>query len=309
MINNHCSEHSHLRLFTAQKERLFAIAYQMLGTFHEAEDVLQEVYIQWQSMNLERVDLPEAMLTTLTIRRATDMFRKASRQREVYIGPWLPGPWIEQSADPSSHSNEPDLQVQLADSLSIGFMIMLERLTASERAVYILRSGFDMSYREIAESLAVTEVNCRQIYSRAKSRLKASSKEAQNTDNHESLLQKFIHAIETEDVSGFARELAKDVILYSDGGGKVNSALRPIYNREKVTRLLRGLAKKWRRIGPKFRMLSVNARPGLLWMDSEDVRTVVSLESRRGKVEAIYLIRNPDKISHIKNRLQQPLDN
>ncbi len=293
----------HLALFEQQRQYLFAIAYRMLGTYHEAEDVLQDVFLQWQNLDLADIVSPAAMLKTLTVRRSTDLLRKASRQREEYIGPWLPGPLLtSHESETVCSRNTPEYHKELADSLSLGFMMLLEKLNPAERAVYILRSGFDLSYTEIARDLQLSEANCRQLFSRARKRLHLNPDGAETesqTENHQILLQKFVHAIEVGDIGSFAKELAEEVVLYSDGGGKAIAALRPIYGKDKVARLIDGLAKKWQTIGPQFKMASINGQAGLLWLAGDSLQTVVTIDTGKNGIHQIFLMRNPDKIAHL----------
>lgn len=294
MNNNDFSKH--LSIFSEHQTVLLGLAYRILGTHHEAEDTLQEVFLQWQSMPLGNIDSPLAMLKTLTVRRATDTLRKVSRQRERYIGPWVPGPtFIE-----DEHSEDsPEKKQELADSLSIGFMMLLEQLSPSERAVYILRTGFDYSYQEIAGDINLNEEHCRQLYSRAKKKLHAGKKlNDLNKEEHKRLLSAFQKAIETQNINEFKTALADDVVLYSDGGGKAISALRPILGKEKVARLIGGLAKKWQKKQAQFSSTNINGMPGLLWRDGNALQTVVSLSIGPTGITNVYLMRNPIKIKH-----------
>lgn len=303
MNNPPANQVRHLALFEQQRQYLFAIAYRMLGTYHEAEDVLQDVFLEWQNLDLADIVSPSAMLKTLTVRRSTDLLRKASRQREEYVGPWLPGPLLtSHESETVSTRNTPDYHKELADSLSLGFMMLLEKLNPAERAVYILRSGFDLTYSEIARDLQLSEPNCRQLFSRARKRLHLSPDKMATktqTDDHQHLLKKFVHAIEVGDIASFSKELAEDVVLYSDGGGKAIAALRPIYGKDKVTRLIIGLAKKWQAIGPRFKMASINGQPGLLWLAGNSLQTVVTIATDSNGIQQLFLVRNPEKIAHL----------
>jgi RNA polymerase sigma-70 factor (ECF subfamily) len=292
---------THVDLYHALRPELFSYIYRMLGEVHEAEDILQEVWLEWQKQRLGQVENPQALLKTIAMRRAIDSLRRRSRRKEEYIGPWLPEPF-ESSMNEVMGEPSPHVLRERADELSIGFLVLLESLSASERAVYILKSAFDYKYAEIALELDLTVDYCRKIYSRAKQKLRqARPKPSVSRKDHQHYLREFQAAIEAGAVDKFARFLASDVVLYSDGGGKAVAALRPIYDADKVQRLLAGLAKKWQKREPKFQFVELNYSPALLWFDGDALQTVVIMEANDTGIDRIYMIRNPDKISHLSS--------
>ncbi len=294
-----------LNVFLAQRPRLLSMTYQMLGTVHEAEEVLQEVYIQWHDMKDKDIREPKAMLTTMTVRRATDVLRKVSRQREHYVGPWVPAPLItEHESEKAASTDEPHHHVELSNALSLAFMSLFEMLSPSERAVYILRHCFDFPYREIAEQLTLSEQNARQLFKRAQQRMESSQKRFESDERqHLTLLKHFQSAIECGDIQAFSNTLAEDVVLYSDGGGKAIAALRPIFGEAKVCRLLKGLAKKWQPLSPEFLIREINGAPGLLWLLDGKIQAVVSATFYEGRAVSVYVMRNPDKIGYLHQYL------
>lgn len=295
---------THEAIFCQFRQQLLLLAYRMLGTQHEAEDVLQEVFIQWQAISIDQVETPIALLKTLTIRRATDFLRKAYREREDYIGPWLPGPLNTNDNAWFSHTSNPETQQEIAQSLSLGFLLLLEQLTPTERAVFLLRTSFDYSHQEIAHTLSLNIDHCRQLFNRAKQRLNLKNRQINTDPNlHQNFLAHFQKAIETGDIDHFAQFLAEDVVLYSDGGGKAISALRPIFGNNKVARLLQGLSKKWRQHrNIQFTQCHINDTPALLWSDGKSLQTVVTIEVDINLTHRIYLMRNPDKIAHLQQQ-------
>lgn len=263
--------------------------------------MLQEVFIQWRAIPLEDIETPIGLLKTLTIRRATDLLRKIYREREGYIGPWLPGPLETNDGSSLTHSNNPESHQEMAQSLSVGFMLLLEQLTPTERAVFLLRAGFDYSFKEVADVLSLNTDQCRQLFARAKKRLNLKNRDLNiDVKAHQKLLTSFQRAIETENIDNFAQHLTADIILYSDGGGNAISALRPILGRAKVYRLLRGLAKKWQQRDILFKPSNINGAPALLWKNGQSLQTVVSIELQGEQIYRIYLMRNPDKIRHLQ---------
>lgn len=292
----------HLHWYRKYRDQLFACAYKMLGEVHETEDVLQEVYLEWQKTDLSEINSIEAMLKTITIRRAIDALRRLSHRKEDYIGPWLPEP-LPTSANDESLADSPYRLKEQADELSVGFMLILENMSATERAVYLMKSAFDYRYAEIANELNLSVDNCRQLYNRAKQKLRDQRKKKEvNRDQHREYLQAFQLAIETGSVDKFASFLADDVVLYSDGGGKVIAALKPIYEPDKVGRLIAGLSKKWQKRNARFEFAELNNAPALLWFDGDALQTVVALDVGDNGVETVFMTRNPDKIAHlIKN--------
>ncbi len=292
-----------LTQFLPHRQRLIHLAYRLLGTVHEAEDVVQEVYLHWHQLlkTGSAVDEPGAMLTTLTVRRATDLLRKLSRQREHYVGSWLPSPLLTDEL--ANSSDDPQRHSELASALSIALLRLLETLSPTERAAFVLKQGFDFSYREIAAQLNLSEANCRQLYHRARRRLAGDQQRFKpEPEQHRALMQGFSRAMESGELAPLTNMLAQDAVLYSDGGGNALAALRPIYGADKIGRLMGGLIKKAAPLASSFEMREVNGRPGMIWRVEGRVESVICADFRDGAVSVIYIIRNPDKLAHLQMR-------
>ena len=287
-----------LALFTAQGERLFAIAYRMLGSVEDAEDLVQETFIRWARVDSDAIESPAAWLTTVVTRLALNQLQSARKTREAYIGPWLPEP-ILTLEEPS-----PSDRAELADSLSIAFLAVLERLTPRERAVFLLRDVFAYEYEEIARMLELSVANCRQVFHRARERV--ASKAARfhaDRRTHAKLLESFVRAVTGGDVDGVVQLLAGDAVLWADGGGQVRAAaLRPIRGALRVARFLVGVTKKTPRDELVIATRMVNAFPALVASVGGVAQRVVSIDVRDGRIVGVYAMANPAKL----NGMRQP---
>jgi RNA polymerase sigma-70 factor (ECF subfamily) len=276
--------------FSQHRPLLFAIAYRMLGSVMDAEDVVQDAFLRWQDAPGD-VRSPKAYLSTITTRLAIDQLRSARAQRESYIGPWLPEPLV--SEEP------PDVSGAADGSLSMAFLALLERLNPVERAAFLLRDVFDYEYAEIAGVVGKTEANCRQMVRRARLRVAESRPRFEVTrEQIERLMGRFLRASAEGDMEGLVGLLAKDVTLWSDGGGKVAAALNPIDGPEKVARLVMGLARKMPE-NTQFRIAWVNGGPGVITYIGGAVYDVISFEMAEGKVAAVRIVVNPDKLRRV----------
>jgi RNA polymerase sigma-70 factor (ECF subfamily) len=286
-----------LAVFTNERDRLFAIAYRMLGSVEDAEDLLQETFIRWERVDVDTIESPAAWLTTVATRLALNELQSARKTRESYVGPWLPEP-ILTSQDPS-----PSDRAELSDSLSIAFLALLERLTPRERAVFLLRDVFAYEYDEIAKILEVSEANCRQIFHRARERVAAKATRFQaDRQTHARLLESFARAVTSGDVDAVVNMLASDAVLWADGGGKVPAAaLRPVRGALRVARFMVGVAKKFRRDDLTTSMRLVNALPALIASAGGVAERVVSIDVRDGRIAGVYVIANPDKLRSIRH--------
>ena len=225
-------------IFAQSRPRLQAIAYRMLGTIEEAEDMVQETFLKWQQVSLPEIQSPQAYLTTIITRLCIDYLRSARVRREQYIGTWLPEPIVSHKFD------EPKEMVELADSLAMAFLVMLERLSPIERAIFLLREVFEYDYDEISSIVAKNVPNCRQIVRRAKQHLKTDRSRFQvSLARQEQLTHKFIAACDRGDLTGLIELLTADITLFSDGGGKVKALLKPIQGANKVARFLIALGR------------------------------------------------------------------
>ncbi|MFI6792641.1 RNA polymerase sigma-70 factor [Nonomuraea sp. NPDC050383] len=277
--------------FVAHRNLLFTVAYEILGSAADAEDVLQEVWLRWAEIDLAQVRDPRAFLVRVTSRLALDRLRALRRRKEAYVGPWLPEPLL----------TSPDVaeNAELAESLSMAVMLVLETLSPTERAVFVLREVFDVDYDEIAEAVGKTPAAVRQIAHRSRKHVDARRpRQVVSPRQAQAALASFQHAVETGDLQGVLDVLAPDVVLISDGGGVRSAALRPVTGLAKVVRLL--LAS----LGDKEGTLTgepttVNGDPALLLRLDGEIDSVMALKVEDGLVTGIYFIRNPDKLTHI----------
>lgn len=281
--------------FERERGRLFGIAYRMLGSVVEAEDVLQDAYMRWHDAERATVENPSAFLVRLTTRLCLDVLKSARNQRTAYVGPWLPEPFVADDTD------DPQRMQELADDLSTAFLLLLERLSPLERAVFLLRESFDFSFAEIAAIVGKTEPNCRQIARRARQHLgAANAPRAVDPAEHDRLLRLFFQATQHGDVEGMIAMLAPDAVLLSDGGGKVPAARQPIAGAAKVARSMIGFKSKLDS-DARFRVAIVNGRNGLLVYVHDVLHTVVTVQIAHGLVQSLFFVSNPDKLpTHIR---------
>ena len=276
----------------------FAIAYRMLGSVAEAEDVVQEALLQvHQALAAgEQITSPRALVATVTTRRAIDQLRSARARREHYVGEWLPEPIITDGHD------DPARHAEMADSLSLAMLVLLERLSPEQRAVLLLHDVFDYDHAQIAQILGKRQDNVRQLATRARRHLAQRRPRFQTTrEQREELARRFFAAVERGDLSGLEALLAHDVELTGDGGGKVPALARTLHGRSRVARTLLD----WGRLGDRapgrsLRLVEVNCGPGALYLDPRQrLLGVVALEVAGGQVASISAIVNPDKLTHL----------
>ena len=276
---------------------LFSIAYRMLGSAGEAEDIVQEAFLRHHraAEEGERITSPKAWLSAVTTRLAIDHLRSARVRRERYVGPWLPEPLLTDTApDAARHA-------ETADSLSLAFLVVLERLSPVERAVFLLREVFDYPYDEIARIVERSEDNCRQIAVRARRHVEAGRPRFETSRRErDEIARRFFAAWEEGDLEGLEALLAADAAVYGDGGGKAPAAARPVLGREKAARFLLGLARQSRVAGLSVRPVEVNGQAGAIAEDAEGrVAGVVALDIAGGRVLAVRSVVNPDKLDHL----------
>lgn len=266
---------------------LFSIAYRMLGRTTEAEDMVQETFLRWHGQDHASIREPKAWLTTAITRLCIDLMRTASRQREEYVGVWLPEPLLD---------SEDVLPSELADSLGTAFMMMLEELTPIERAAFLLREAFGHDYTAIAEIVGKSEANCRQMVSRAKARMgRREEASLSASEEAERLVKEFLVACETGELDDLMSLLTDDAIMYSDGGGKVRAALWPIYGPDRISRMFLGIRERGI-IGSLNRIVTINGNPGVISKRPDGTINVTTFAIEAGKLKAIYMMRNPDKL-------------
>jgi RNA polymerase sigma-70 factor (ECF subfamily) len=279
---------------------LFSIAYRMVGSVSEAEDIVQEAYLRHHRAvrgGDTEVQAPKAWLSAVTTRLAIDHLRSARVRRETYVGPWLPEPlMIDPGPDPSE-------QAELSDSLSLAFLAVLESLSPVERAVYLLREVFGYGYDEIAGIVERSEDNCRQLATRARRHVEEHRPRFPVApERQEELTERFMHAVETGDDGELVALLAEDVVAYTDGGGKVRAAPRPIAGPEKVARFLIVTAKRGAAETPfTVHHSTINGRPGRVLVGEDGgVLGVIELDVSGGLIRAVNIVSNPDKLRHLR---------
>ena len=282
----------HTEAFSQQQPLLFSIAYRMLGSVAEAEDIVQETFLRWQQTEGEDVRSPKSYLSTIATRLCIDQLRSSRAQREEYIGPWLPEPLV-------TEETSMDDKLALADSLSMAFLLLLETLTPTERAVFLLREVFDYDYVEVANIVEKSESNCRQISRRARQRVADRQPRFDVASREVSrMMERFLHAATTGDMDGLLSLLADDATLWSDGGGKVVAAINPIHGADKITRVFLGLLKK---APPGFtaRLASINEQPGIITYVNGRPQSVSAFDVVDGKIHAVRVVVNPDKLRRV----------
>jgi RNA polymerase sigma-70 factor (ECF subfamily) len=285
------SEHEQLRPL------LFSIAYRMLGVVADAEDVVQEAFLRLERARREGtvVESPKAFLTTVATRLAIDQLRSARAKHETYFGPWLPEPLLT-AAEP-----DPAEVAEMADSLSLSFLVLLETLSPVERAVFLLREVFDYGYDEIAEIVDKSEANCRQIFGRARKRIDEGKPRFEpDREKQQELASRFLDAFESGSVDGLVELLAADVVFHGDGGGQGRGLPLPVYGRDRVVRLLAAFEGEYRATGARIERTLINGQPGTLNFDHEGrLVNVFAFEIADGQIQAIRSIINPDKLAHL----------
>ncbi len=276
---------------------MFSIAYRMTGSVGDAEDIVQDTFIRAYRAEAAGtlVESPQAFLATTTTRLAIDHLRSARVRRESYVGTWLPEPLVADSGP------GPAERAEMSDSLSLAFLVLLESLSPVERAVFLLREVFGYGYDEIARAVEKSEPNCRQIFARARRRIDAGRPRFEATRQQgDELTDRFLAAIGGGDMEAFIGMLAPNVVFYGDGGGKGPAITAPIYGRERVARLLRGLSRRVRPLVASVRPVQVNGQPGVLSFDREGkLIGVLAFDLLGGQVHAIRSVVNPDKLRHL----------
>jgi RNA polymerase sigma-70 factor (ECF subfamily) len=289
--------------FEACRPKLFGVAYRMLGSASEAEDVVQDAWLRYAAATRDDVRSPEAFLTTIVTRLCLDRLKSARATREEYVGAWLPEPLLTDAAA------GPEQTAALAESVSLAFMVLLETLTPEERATFLLREIFEYDYDAIAAMLDTTTANCRQLFHRAKAHLqdrKPRFREAARDKRQ--LVGRFMAALRDGDAAGFTSVLAEDVGLWSDGGGKVSAARRPIFGRDQVSQLMLGIRRSAGALGYDLRQIrmqivDVNGEPALALHIDDRIDSIYTFEFGEPGITALRIIRNPDKLRYIERQL------
>jgi RNA polymerase sigma-70 factor (ECF subfamily) len=283
---------------TAEFERhrglLFSIAYRMLGSVADAEDALQDAYIRWQRASETDVRSPKAFLVTIVSRLCINHLQSARVQRETYVGEWLPEPLV---TDPGSDVSR---IAQIDESVSMAMLLLLERLTPVERAVFLLGEIFDYTHAEIGGMLGIGEANCRQLLSRARKHIHLERPRfSASGPQHTALLERFSRAAGSGDMDELLALLSHDVVMHSDGGGKAHALPLPIFGADKVARASVFGAAKLRTLNPLRRITEINGEPGIISYVGGRPQSVFTIDVDDGRIRAIYIVTNPEKLSHL----------
>jgi len=273
------------------KPLLFSLGYRLLGSASDAEDMAQETFLKAYQIEEELVDNKKAYLCKMMTNRCLDLLKSARHRREIYTGPWNPEPLMLES-DPSEY-------VLQREGLSIAYLRMMEHLSPDERAVLLLREAFDFTYSEIAGMLDKKEDNCRKIFSRAKQRMVAVEGESLDYESNRSIILRFIEAFQMHNMDALLELISDNVTLFSDGGGKVRAAVRPIQSRSNVIAFLFGIISK----APDnfyVEVNTVNAQPAILIYIDDALQSVISFYIQDVTIKEVYITLNPDKLSTLR---------
>ena len=284
--------------FEAYRPLMFSIAYRMLGSAMEAEDMVQEAYLRYQATPQESIRSLKPFLTTIITRLCLDQLKSARVQREAYVGQWLPEPVLTGGND-TYLTTSPEAQLSKYESISMAFMLLLESLSPLERAVFLLREAFDYDYGEIAGIVERDEAACRQLFSRARKHISENRPRFEpSPEVHRRILNQFMEAVEKGRIDELVNLLAEDVVSIGDGGGKVAASPRPIYGRKQAIRLFNGLM----RLAPPattYEIAEVNGQPALVIRVNGKGFSVMTIETNGEQVTFIRVVANPDKLARL----------
>lgn len=271
---------------------MFGLAYRMLGSAAEAEDVVQDAYLRWSGAERESIGSPGAWLAKAVTNLCLNRLTAARATRERYVGFWLPEPAPTGALGPLESAER-------RDAVSMAFMLLLERLTPAERAVFVLREAFSYGYREIADVLGLSEANCRQLYGRARRRVGEAPRFDAPGEQRRRIVERFLTAAASGDLAGLERLLADDVVAWADGGGRVNAALRPVEGRERVVRYLAGIAARFGQ-GVDLGHADLNGQEAVLARREGELVAVFVIEVSGGTIVGVRTVLNPEKLSHLR---------
>jgi RNA polymerase sigma-70 factor (ECF subfamily) len=279
-----------MELFASQRRRLFGIAYRMLGTVADAEDIVQETWIRWQSTDRTQVQEPAAFLATIATRLSINVLQSAHSKRETYIGPWLP--------EPVNTDDDPALGAERAEALQFAILLTLEKLTPTERAAYILREAFDYPYPRIAEVISSSVVSARQLVSRARAHLESARHTTARPSHQRRLLEAFLVAARSGDAQQLEKLFADDVVSYTDGNGVKLAARIPVIGRERVAKFVAAFAHHfW--TGKSIGWAEVNGQPAATLSEHGEITTMVTLTTSDDRIGQLLWVMSPQKLGHV----------
>jgi RNA polymerase sigma-70 factor (ECF subfamily) len=278
-----------LTAFEAVRGRLFGLAYRMLGTRADAEDLVQEAYVRWHEVDQDTIENPEAWLVATTSRMAIDRLRRLKTERDAYVGQWLPEPIVTHEP--------PDRGLDLADDLSVAFLMLLERLAPDERAAFLLHDVFDIGYPEIASVIDRSEAACRQVVHRARERVRGDRKRFDVTESAKaSLIHRFTAALQARDEQALVGLFAPEATWTADGGGKAGAGLYPIVGADRITRLVIGIWDRFWGADRSLEVATINGETGLIVRRGGQTTGTLSIATDGERILAVYAVVNPDKL-------------
>ena len=279
-------------IFEQRRGAMTGLAYRMLGSRADAEDVVQDAWIRWRGVDADAVSNPAGFLNRVVTRLCLDRLKSARARREVYVGEWLPEPVVEE-----------DFEAPMDEDLSVAFLLALERLTPLERAAFLLHDVFDAPFADVAKTLGRSEAACRQLAARAREHVKAGKPRYRpSADEEQRLTSAFLSATLSGDESVLRGILAQDVVMHADGGGVASASLNPVFGLEKAVRLVMGIKKKWPNPdGTVARLARINGAPGIVLSHAGVVFQTMGLEIADGRIAAVYTMRNPEKLARLNS--------
>ena len=294
MLTTEPDDSDRTSVFEEHRGLLFSIAYRMLGSVADAEDALQDAFIRWQRASATDIRSPKAFLVSIVSRLCINHLQSARVRRETYVGEWLPEPLV----------TDPKVDVlriaEVDESVSMAVLLLLERLTPVERAVFLLGEVFDYTHAEIAAMLGINETNCRQLLTRARQHVRLERPRFNASGpQHSALLERFHRAAGSGDMDGLLALLSSDVVMHTDGGGKASALPLPIYGPDKVARASVSGLTKLKTLNPLQRIVEINGEPGIVSYVEGRPQSVFTIEVNDGRIRAIYIVTNPEKLSHL----------
>jgi RNA polymerase sigma-70 factor (ECF subfamily) len=288
-------DHDAVRLFETYRRHLMGVAYRMLGSVSEAEDVVQDAYVRWHRAEKDGIDNVQAFLTRIVTRLCLDQLKSARRTRESYVGTWLPEPLLGAEGYAAETASD------YAHDMSVALMLALERLSPLERAAFILHDVFDVAFDEVGQALGRTGAACRQLSSRAREHLReARPRFKVSAEDGDSFTHAFLRASESGDTADLRSLLADDAVMHSDGGGIRIAAINRVAGADKIARFFQGVFHKNGAGSHLVRFCEINGMPGLITRDFDGAPQTAAFEIRDGLITAIYIVRNPHKLAHIE---------